>query len=70
MTSLDLSGKRVLVTGASRGIGRPVSLELFGNGAKVGAHYNANGAEALQLRAADKQIHLYQAYLSSAESTA
>jgi 3-oxoacyl-[acyl-carrier protein] reductase len=69
MTSLDLSGVNILVTGASRGIGRAIALELAGNGAKVAAHYNANEAEALQLSEADKRIHIYQANLSSAEET-
>ena len=58
MTSLDLSGVNILVTGASRGIGRAIALELAGNGAKVAAHYNANEAEAHQLSKAEKDRYL------------
>ncbi len=36
----DFKGKTVLVTGASRGIGREIALELYSRGAYVIAHYN------------------------------
>jgi NAD(P)-dependent dehydrogenase (short-subunit alcohol dehydrogenase family) len=39
----------VLVTGASRGIGRAVASEFAGSGAIVAAHYNRNHAEAASL---------------------
>lgn len=36
----EFSGKTVLVTGASRGIGREIALDLYERGAAVIAHYN------------------------------
>ncbi|HRL11286.1 MAG TPA: SDR family NAD(P)-dependent oxidoreductase, partial [Aggregatilineales bacterium] len=40
--SLDLTGKRVLITGASRGIGRACALKFAALGAKVAVHYGSN----------------------------
>jgi 3-oxoacyl-[acyl-carrier protein] reductase len=44
--TIDLSGQTVLVTGASRGIGKAVSLALADSGARVAAHYNRNEPDA------------------------
>lgn len=38
--NIDLSNKRILVTGASRGIGKAVAVQLVKSGATVLAHYN------------------------------
>jgi NAD(P)-dependent dehydrogenase (short-subunit alcohol dehydrogenase family) len=44
--NIDLSGKNVLVTGGSRGIGRAISLALGESGARVAVHYRARKEEA------------------------
>jgi 3-oxoacyl-[acyl-carrier protein] reductase len=48
----DLNGKRVLITGASTGIGAAVARAFGSQGARVGVHYNASG-EAAQAVARD-----------------
>ena len=42
----DLRGRRVLVTGASTGIGAAVARGFGAAGAVVGVHFNASEAEA------------------------
>ena len=42
VAELELSGKKVLVTGASSGIGFRVASDFLKNGATVGAHYRNN----------------------------
>ena len=55
---MRLDGKVVMVTGASKGIGRAIALGLAGAGANCIVHYNtdAEGAEdvARQVNAARK----------------
>ncbi|MGB6992870.1 MAG: SDR family NAD(P)-dependent oxidoreductase, partial [Thermoanaerobaculia bacterium] len=43
---MDFSNKIVLVTGASRGIGRTVAQSFAERGARVAVHYNSNAAAA------------------------
>jgi NAD(P)-dependent dehydrogenase (short-subunit alcohol dehydrogenase family) len=43
---MELDGRRALITGSSRGIGRGIALALAENGVKVAIHYYRNEAAA------------------------
>jgi NAD(P)-dependent dehydrogenase (short-subunit alcohol dehydrogenase family) len=43
---MELDGRRALITGSSRGIGRGIALALAENGVKVAIHYYQNEAAA------------------------
>lgn len=49
---IDLTGKVVLVTGASRGIGAEIARAMAGSGATVAVHYSASEAEAVEVATA------------------
>jgi 3-oxoacyl-[acyl-carrier protein] reductase len=49
---IDLSGRRAVVTGASRGLGRAIALQLAECGADVGVNYLQNEAAAREVVAA------------------
>ena len=48
--NISLKNQRILVTGASRGIGRAIAKQLSESGAEVIIHFNNNFAEAEKLR--------------------
>jgi 3-oxoacyl-[acyl-carrier protein] reductase len=67
---MDFTGKTVLVTGASRGIGREIARRFAQYGARVAVHYNANRAaadETLALLAGDRH-RVYQADIANPEA--
>ncbi len=47
---ISLKGQRILVTGASRGIGRAIAKQLSESGAEVIIHFNSNEEEAKSLQ--------------------
>ena len=65
MTFQDLRDKRVLITGASTGIGAAVARAFGAQGARVGVHYNASAeparAVAREIDAAGGRARLLQA---------
>lgn len=69
-----LSGKRALVTGSSRGLGKGVALALAEAGAKVAINYHRNEKEALLVKAevekAGGEALVIQADVSQAASVA
>ncbi|MCB0395683.1 MAG: SDR family oxidoreductase [Flavobacteriales bacterium] len=46
---MDLSGKNILLTGASRGIGEALARSLAGAGARVSVHYSKSAEKAERL---------------------
>lgn len=48
--TIDLSGKRCLVTGSSRGIGLAIASELLSSGATVMLHHNRHSENVIELQ--------------------
>jgi 3-oxoacyl-[acyl-carrier protein] reductase len=64
---IDLTGQNILVTGASRGIGKAIAQQLAACGAVVGIHYNTKIEEAQALSEELKNSKLFRADLSRPE---
>ena len=66
-----LEGKRALVTGASRGIGRAIALRLAAEGASVAVNYHSGEDEAAsvvsEITASGGTATAFQASVASAE---
>src|SRR5581483_5525732 len=58
MNPFDLTGKTVLVTGGTRGLGRSIAFELAESGATIYAGYFQNEAAAEAFRAEAKERRL------------
>ena len=67
MTNIDLSDKKVLLTGASDGIGKGVADYLMKMGAMVAVHYNTNkdSAELLVSKYLNTHSRAFKANLSN-----
>lgn len=66
---IDLTGKTVVLTGASRGIGRTICRYLGMAGATVGIHYNKSRSEAIALSKEIKSpTKIFQADLEDTEN--
>jgi NAD(P)-dependent dehydrogenase (short-subunit alcohol dehydrogenase family) len=65
---MDFTGKVVLVTGASRGIGRAIAQRFAQHGARLAIHYNRDQEAAEQTRVSlpDGLHHLFQADVGQA----
>ena len=57
----------VLITGASRGIGRDIAIVLAKNGHKVIANYNKSDQHAIELQNENENIEIYKADVSRRE---
>jgi len=73
-TLLSLEGKTVLVTGASRGIGRAITLACAQAGANVALTYRSNARQAedvaAAVRALGRRAHIMRADISRPEDVA
>ncbi|MGI6224705.1 MAG: 3-oxoacyl-[acyl-carrier-protein] reductase [Peptococcales bacterium] len=71
---MDLHGEVALVTGASRGIGKAIALELAQKGAKVAVNYMGNASKAQEVVEAIKALGgealAVQANVASSEKVA
>ncbi len=64
---IDLSDKKIIVTGASSGIGEAIAKSLLDAGATLAAHYNSNKKNAENLIKGSKYSKIYKANLAIPE---
>jgi len=71
LSKSDIEGKTALVTGASKGIGKAISLSLAELGVKVAVNYNSSQAQAeevaKEIQVADGEYLVVQADVSNLE---
>ncbi len=69
---MSLRGKRILITGGSRGIGRAIAIRLAGEGAVIGINYlrNTKAAEetANLVKEAGAEAYLYRGNVGNVEN--
>jgi len=63
----DLRGKVVLITGASRGLGKSMAIEFSKYGARIAANYNNSSAQARLLKESNPGIEIFKADVSERE---
>lgn len=61
---MNLQGQNILVTGASRGIGKSIAINLLKANAQVGIHYNNGAAEANEIKEKYPLSETFQADLA------
>ena len=64
---MNLEGENILVTGASRGIGKSIAIHLLEANAHVGIHYNKGATEATKIKTKYSLSKTFQADLSQME---
>ena len=71
MAMIDFSGRTILVTGGSRGIGAATVRQIVVHGGKVVIHFGSNqdAADALVQEVGETSVHLCQADLTSEYET-
>ncbi|WP_019669771.1 SDR family oxidoreductase [Eudoraea adriatica] len=64
---MNLKGQNILVTGASRGIGKSIAIHLLEANARVGVHYNSSRTEADNVKLKYSKAETFQANLSKSD---